>query len=230
MPQDNFAPKTLKSCPLPQYLLQKCLFPAKIANKSGTIKSIMPSHANKILKNPSEKYTIDQIHRYSYHFFFAIPAILCLPRRQSWCCRTAGTRQRLALITPAGHVFAHKRQPTHAASSTFAATPRQTLIAPRLHTFSHAPHATQFFSSTNAVFLCFMLSPKNVVELERFTLYTICLSLSNEKYFIQSSFSIKKGGSFRSRNKPPRIRGVYFFLLNARSKAENLLCRIVMRC
>jgi hypothetical protein len=62
---EHFAcvPNTRNSCPLPQYRLQNPLFPPTIAKISGTKKSIMPSHANRILKNPSAKYMIDQIHR-----------------------------------------------------------------------------------------------------------------------------------------------------------------------
>ena len=52
---EHLLPILPKSCPRPQYLLQKCLFPQKIANPKGTRKSIIPSHANKILKNPSVK-------------------------------------------------------------------------------------------------------------------------------------------------------------------------------
>jgi hypothetical protein len=34
-----------------------------MAKANGTRKSIRPSHANKILKNPRAKYRIDQIHK-----------------------------------------------------------------------------------------------------------------------------------------------------------------------
>jgi hypothetical protein len=52
-----------KSLPRPQYLLQKALPPPKDAMMIGTTKSIMPSHANNMLKKPSEKYMIGHIQR-----------------------------------------------------------------------------------------------------------------------------------------------------------------------
>ena len=61
--QLNFSGRNAKSFPLPQRWLQKYLLPPKIANINGSMKSIIPSHAKIMLKNPSAKYTIGHPHK-----------------------------------------------------------------------------------------------------------------------------------------------------------------------
>ena len=53
--QWHWFPITRKICPLPQQRLKKTLPPPIIAIISDTGKSIMRSHANRILKNPMAK-------------------------------------------------------------------------------------------------------------------------------------------------------------------------------
>jgi len=59
----SFLPSNVKSCPLPQYLLQYALVPDIIEIASGVAKQINPSHANRILKNPRLRYSSDAIHK-----------------------------------------------------------------------------------------------------------------------------------------------------------------------
>lgn len=59
----SLAPNKSNNCPLPQYLLQYALFPLMIEIARGIKKHNRPSHANKILKSPNTRYSIEDIHK-----------------------------------------------------------------------------------------------------------------------------------------------------------------------
>ena len=97
----NFFGSNVNNCPLPHNLLQKNLLPPITANNNGSINSIIPSHANSMLKKPNVKYITGHSHKYEYIFSaFMIDA-------PSWLCSQQGMS---ANIIRNRHISSHSRQ------------------------------------------------------------------------------------------------------------------------